>query len=82
LDLFSKVTLFSGKEHRGMSAVLLTRMKVWWDTRAQARSETGSNLVEYMLLLVLIAVIVVVVVSNIGSTLSAKYSNASSQLHP
>jgi Flp pilus assembly pilin Flp len=65
-----------------MTAVLLTRMKIWWDNRAPSRSDSGANLVEYMLLLVLIAVIVVLVVTNIGTTLSHKYSDASSQLHP
>jgi Flp pilus assembly pilin Flp len=64
-----------------MTAVL-TRMKIWWDSQARSREETGANLVEYVLLLVLIAVVVVVVVTNMGQAISAKYSNASSQLHP
>ena len=84
-DLFGTVfqgdTLSADMRLRGMDAVL-TRMKIWWDNRAQSRSETGANLIEYMLLLVLIAVIVVLVVTGIGQTLSTKYGDASSSLHP
>jgi Flp pilus assembly pilin Flp len=64
-----------------MDAVLLTRIKIWWDNRAPSRTEDGANLVEYVLLLVLIAVVVVLVVTNMGHVISAKYSSASVQLH-
>jgi Flp pilus assembly pilin Flp len=43
-------------------------------------NEEGSNMVEYMLLLVLIAILLIVIVTQIGYQVSTRFSSASSAM--
>jgi Flp pilus assembly pilin Flp len=58
----------------------LNVFKAWLVAKLGIKNERGANLVEYVFLLVFIALVVVIAVTALGSRVSAKFSQASSQL--
>jgi Flp pilus assembly pilin Flp len=59
-----------------------TRAQLWCARLFSLRNgdEEGSNMVEYMLLLVLIAILLIVIVTQIGYQVSTRFSSASSAM--
>ena len=54
-------------------------LKAWLHAKLNV-TERGANMVEYVLILTLIAIVVIVVVTNLGKSVSTKFSQASSGL--
>ena len=58
----------------------LTMLKTWLMARLHVDSERGATMVEYVLILALIAIFVIAVVTQLGKSVSSKFSEASSGL--
>ena len=55
-----------------------TILKAW--LTARTKTERGATMVEYVLILALIAIFVIAVVTQLGKSVSTKFSEASSGL--
>ncbi len=58
----------------------LTVLKTWLMARMHVDTERGATMVEYVLILALIAIFVIAVVTALGTSVSKKFSEASSGL--
>jgi Flp pilus assembly pilin Flp len=58
----------------------LSVFKTWMIAKLGIKDERGANLVEYVFLLVFIALVVVAAVTLLGTRVSEKFDDASSQL--
>jgi pilus assembly protein Flp/PilA len=55
-------------------------LKTWLTARLHVDTERGATMVEYVLILALIAIFVIAVVTALGTSVSHKFSEASSGL--
>jgi Flp pilus assembly pilin Flp len=56
-------------------------LKTWLTARLHIDSERGATMVEYVLILALIAIFVIAIVTQLGKSVSHKFSEASSGLN-